>query len=249
MERRTEDPPAYLLTDELVDIVRMAEDKGGGERSLALQALAWILPAPEFAEQVRTFLGELEEPRRHGFLVDLGYIGNYPEDRQRALYPVMLAELRAHFLPESWMTSPHFDTYRGMLDILAGARYLEAIPYVMELANAHRSPYSEALFFALPRMGLPAVPSIRVLMEDRRMEQQLLGIEMLPILARLDPVAGFTNPVTAEDFLKIKREIDRTFLPLLRRLSEDRSKDERVRDAARTAIQEIMAEKAWVDSR
>ncbi len=212
--------------------------------SRSLQSLSWLLDTDDFKNLVERGLARVSPERKSLWLTTLTrneFYGSLNRASQNALLPVFLNELKRRYRPPRDYGGPDDSAYFSMIGRVADNRYVEAIPYLLELLDANDKPYAEAQLHALPKMGEVALKYIEKTLLSQRKVDRIVAAELLVVSARLNPNAGYYNPVSAEEFARIRQELIDTFVPMLKGMAEQDA-DSLVREAAKKSVEIIEAE-------
>lgn len=212
--------------------------------SWGLQALSWLIAPHEFSEYVSNILDHLSLDRESLWLETLSqheFYGNLSKSSSAALLPIFLDKLKKNYHPPQNYGYPNDSSYYKMINLLGYKRFTQAIPYLLELVKKNDKPYAEAQLFALPIMGEPALEHIQSILDNDRSIDKIVGAEMLVISSRLNPKAGYSNPVSEDEFIRIRNRLTEEFIPLLKEMAENDT-NKKVRESAQKAIEDIKLE-------
>ena len=96
--------------------------------------------------------------------------------------------------------------YSDILHLLGRHRYQPAIPLLRKLVEMSERPYMTSQLVTLPAMGEAALPALKEMLGGNQKKQQMIAAEMLVISSRLNPQAGYSDPVSGNEFVKIRNE-------------------------------------------
>lgn len=212
--------------------------------SYGLQTLVLFLTPEEFSNYVALEIKKANKERRSLILITLAThecYGNFPNKYLQALFPIYLEELQRNYLPPKRWGEPDQTAYSRFLDLLGEKQYIPAIPYILKLVNIHTKPYMQGYLYALPDMGEVALPYIFDILSSNRKELRIVGAEMLVLSARKNPESGASDPVSAEEFKRIKIKLESQFIPMLDKMAKE-DLDMEVREIAKQSSEEIKNE-------
>ena len=203
-------------------------------KSKALQILAPMTTVDEFAGLVASLMASNSEKP---FLIPAWAPSNA---HRLAACPLYLGYLKEHFSQPVDYTRENYDLAISLASELADMRYEPAIPYFLQLLDAHTENRVTSDLFPLSAMGSLTLVQLTHRLENKDETQRLAAIELLALAARHNPINPISNPVSAYEFEEMRKIFNRIVLPKLASLEGDPI--EAVRQKAAVSSMQIVRE-------